>query len=87
MILKNYIKIINNSTVLKIKVVTNSNKNEFFSIMDNWVFKIRITATPENWKANKELINFICWELSVKKNQVNLISWLTDKNKLVRVDF
>jgi hypothetical protein len=48
MILKNYINIINNSVVLKIKVVTNFNKNELFSIMDNGVFKIRLNAIPEN---------------------------------------
>jgi uncharacterized protein YggU (UPF0235/DUF167 family) len=55
--------------------------------MDNGVFKIRLNAIPENWKANKELINFISIELWVNKNNIKILSWLTDKNKLVKVDF
>jgi uncharacterized protein YggU (UPF0235/DUF167 family) len=84
---KNNINIINNSLILKIKVIPNSSKNELFTIMSNWVYKIRLKAIPENWKANKELINFISYELWIKKSQIKLISWLTDKNKIVKIDF
>ena len=87
MIFKDIIDSWTNPLILKIKVSPNSKKNELFSVMDNWVFKVRLKAIPEKWKANKELIDFLSNELGVNKNQIKILSWLSDKNKIVKVDF
>ena len=40
-------------------------------------------SIPEKWKANIELINFISKNLWISKRSVEVVSWLTSKNKLV----
>ncbi len=84
---KNSIKIVNNTSIIEIKVTPNTSKNELFSIMDNWIFKIKLHATPENWKANKALISFISNQLWINKNNIKILSWQTSRNKLVKIDF
>ena len=85
--LKEYIKINGNKWYFRVKVIPSSNKTEFFSVMDDGTLKIRLRAIPEKWLANKELINFFSIELWVKEKNINIISWLVDKIKLIRVDF
>lgn len=72
---------------LKIKITPKSQKNEFFSILDNWTLKIRIKAVPENWKANKELISFLSKELGIKKNNIEITSWKTDQLKCIKITY
>ena len=71
----------------RVKVMPASYKTELYSILDDWTLKIRLKAPPEKWKANKELIKFFSKELWVKEQMIKIISWLTDKIKLIRVDF
>ena len=87
MYLRDYIKMEWNTWFLKIKVVPNAKQTELFCIMADGVIKIRLKAIPEKWKANIELINFISKELKVSKSSVVVVSWLTCKNKLVKIDF
>jgi len=84
--IKDYIKFEKNIWIAKIKVTPKANKNEFFSILDDWTLKVRIKAVPENWKANKELINFLAKEFWIKKSQIEVMHWKTDQNKLVKID-
>lgn len=85
--LKDYIKMDWNIWYLRIKVSPNAKQTEFCWPMDNDVLKFRLKAIPEKWKANNELVDFISKILWVKKSTVKVISWLTDKNKLVKIDF
>lgn len=85
--LKDNINIVNNFVILKVKIVPNSNKNELFSILSDWVFKIRIKQIPENWKANIELIKFLSEELWINKKQIKILSWNTQKIKIIKIDF
>jgi len=85
--LKDNIQTTNSSIILNIKVIPNFSRNELFSIMDNWVYKIRLKAVPEKWKANIELIKFISKELKINKSQINILSWFTNKNKILKIDF
>lgn len=87
MYLKDYINIENNVWILRIKVIPNSSKTEIFNIMDNWVVKIKSKWIPEKWAVNKELIKFISKELKINKNNIEISSWKTDKNKLIKINF
>lgn len=87
--LKDYIKLewnLNNQ-LFKFRVIPNAKETQFEWIMDNWVLKIRLKTVPEKWKANKALIDFISENLWVKKSSIEIVSWLTDKNKIVKIDF
>ncbi|QFR38944.1 DUF167 domain-containing protein [Candidatus Gracilibacteria bacterium 28_42_T64] len=87
MILKEYINKENGKRVFKIKVVPNSKETTFFSVMDNGILKIKLRSLPEKGKANKELIDYFANKLEVKKNKIKILSGLTDKIKLIQVDF
>lgn len=73
--------------IIKVKITPKSSKNELFSVLDDWTLKIRIKAVPEKWKANKELINYISSELSISKENIKIISWLTDQVKLIKINY
>lgn len=73
--------------LIKFRIIPNAKKTEFVWIMDNWVFKIRISSIPEKWKANKELIDYLSKSLSINKRNIEIISWITGQNKVVKIDF
>lgn len=80
------LELILNKWLLKIRVIPNAKSTKIDWIMDNWFIKIRIVSVPEKWKANKQLIDFLSNFFGIKKSQVEIISWLTDRNKIVRID-
>jgi len=85
MILQDYINFENNIVIIKIKATPWANKSEFFSVLDNWILKIRIKAPAEKWKANKELIKYLSKELNLWKNNFEIISGDTDQVKRIRI--
>ena len=85
--LKDYINVENNVWILRIKVIPNSSKTEVFNIMENGVVKIKSRWIPEKWAVNKELIKFISKELKINKNDIEISSGKTDKNKLIKIYF
>jgi len=79
-------KLANNKEIyLKIKVSPNAGKTELLEIMSDGVIKIAIAATPENNKANLELLKFLAKELEVRKYQIKIVSGASDKLKLIKV--
>lgn len=85
--IKDYQKEENWKCYFRIKVIPKAPKTEFFSVLGDWTLKIRIKAIPEKWKANKELIRYISSELSIQKDRIEIISWLTDQIKLIRINY
>ena len=85
--IKNYITRDGNKWYLRVKVTPKSPKTEVFAVLDDDTVKIRLRAIPEKWKANMELINFLAKELEIRKNSIELISWATDKIKLIRINY
>lgn len=75
------------SYFLKLRIIPNSKNTEIFWLMENGILKVKIKSVPEKWKANKELIDLIAKTLKIKKTSIDLVSWLTDKNKLLKIDF
>lgn len=78
----NCIKKTENGVILAIRLTPNSSKDEIAGYCDEYV-KIKISAPPNENKANKKLVSFLsdCFKLS--KSNVELISG--DKSRLKRV--
>ena len=82
-----YLKKDGNKSYLKVKVVPNSTKTEFFQVMDDMTLKIRLKQEPQAGKANKELISFISQELWIEREKIKLLSWASSRTKILRIDF
>jgi uncharacterized protein len=85
--LKDYVNIQWKIAYLNIRVVPNSRATSFIEAMSDWTLKIRLKSVPEKWKANEELIKYLSKEFNTKKSNIVIVSWLIDKNKLVKIDF
>ncbi len=85
--LNEYIKREWNIGYLDLRIIPNAKKTMIWWLMGDWKLKIRISTIPEDWKANKELILFLSKQLKLKKNQLQIVSWFTFQNKLVKIDF
>lgn len=48
--------------------------------------KIRVTAVPEDGKANKALIKLLATALRVPKSSISIISGETARKKILRID-
>ncbi len=72
----------------KVHLIPNSKKNELISeelIDDHLNLKIKLTAVPENNKANKELIKFIAKSLKIAPSKIQIISGHTQRHKLLSI--
>lgn len=85
--LSKYIKkLANNKEIyLRIKVLPQAGRTFFLEEMADQTLKIAIGASPEKGKANQELLSFLAREFSVSKNRVKIISGLTERTKLIKV--
>jgi len=69
---------------ISIKLTPCASKNELIKISDtDW--KVRLTASPVEGKANHALIKFLAKELGLKKAQIEIIKGLKSKNKIVKI--
>ncbi len=66
---------------VKIKVTPSSPKNEVTGIMSDGAIKIRIHATPEQGKANAELIKFLAETLDIDTDDIEITSGHTSSCK------
>lgn len=85
--LVDYIDINVEKNIIKCKIIPNSPKNEFINQMWDGTLKVRISAIPEKWKANKELIKFISRELWINKNSIEIKYWETSVNKTIKINY
>ncbi len=69
--------------VYKIKVIPNSSKNEIIEKMSDGTIKIKLKAPPIDGKANEELIKFLAKEWKIPKNNIEIKSGKTSKNKIL----
>lgn len=80
--ISNCLKETENGIILNIKLTPNSSKNEILGYTDEYV-KIKISAPPNENKANKKLISYISDWLNIAKSNISLISG--DKARLKKV--
>ena len=78
----------NNVYLLRVKVKTNSTKQEImpWTDTDAWL-SIKLKSKPINNKANKELINLIKKRINVNINQIHIISGVKNTNKVLEIKF
>ena len=84
--LKEFVNLESLPITLKIKVTTQSQKTEIFWILWEDILKLRVKAIPEKGKANKEIINFFAKSLGISKNNIEIISGLTDELKIIKIN-
>lgn len=76
---------------LTIKVTPNAKKNEVIQdTLDehgNRHLKLKVTAVPEDGKANEAVLKLLATFLGVKKSQLMIISGETSRYKTVEIRF
>jgi hypothetical protein len=73
---------------LRIKARPNAGQTEITDKLETEegdTLKIDVAAPPEKNKANKEIIKFLAKEFSTTKDNVKIISGMTEKIKLVKI--
>jgi len=70
----------------RVKVIPRSAANAIIGFLDEETLKIRIAATPEKGKANKELQKFLAAEFKISKENVTILSGVSDPLKLIRLE-
>ena len=71
--------------IIKVKIIPRCKINQIIGFEED-ILKIRIKASPEKGKANKELIRFIASELSIAQRRITILSGHTSKLKKLQID-
>ncbi|NGX52673.1 MAG: hypothetical protein KR126chlam5_00976 [Candidatus Anoxychlamydiales bacterium] len=71
--------------ILKVKIIPKSKVNQIVGFAED-TLKVRIKASPEKSKANKELIRFIAKSLSIAQSRVSIISGNTSRLKKLQIE-
>ena len=70
--------------IIEVKVKTNAFKNEV-KLIDNKKLFVKTTATPEKGKVNKQVILLLAKFYKISKNQLEIVSGLKSKNKIIKI--
>lgn len=83
----NYISSTDNKTLLRIYVQPGASKNEIVGLYGEPPrLKIKITAPPEDGKANLEVVSFLAKTLGISKTSVELIRGQQSRQKDLVID-
>jgi uncharacterized protein (TIGR00251 family) len=78
-----YFEACSNKMILKIKAKPNSGKQEIEE--KDGLFHIKLKESPENNKANIELINFLAKHFNKPVSEIKIIRGKTSHNKMVEI--
>ncbi len=70
--------------ILTVKVLPKAKENKI--IHASGFLKIKVTAAPEKGKANEKVIKLLADYFAVPKSRVQIISGLTTRKKLVKIE-
>ncbi|MCI4625874.1 MAG: DUF167 domain-containing protein [Candidatus Magnetoovum sp. WYHC-5] len=73
--------------IVNIRVISRASRNEIAGVL-NGELRIKLTATPTDGQANKQLIEFLCDYLSkhkIKKSDISILKGTTTRHKLVEI--
>lgn len=71
--------------ILKVRVIPNAKKNQIVGkYLD--MLKIKVTAPPEDGRANRSLIELIANELNKPKNKIQIIKGHTSREKVIQIE-
>ncbi|MDQ3011662.1 MAG: DUF167 domain-containing protein [Acidobacteriota bacterium] len=68
-----------------VRVQPRASRSEVADELDG-ALKLRLAAPPVDGEANEELIRFLARLFDVSRRQVSILSGLTSKNKLIRIE-
>lgn len=80
----NFLKKTDDGVVFVVKLTPNASKNEIQGYCQDYV-KIRVSAPPNENKANKKLLDFIRDWLSLSKSSVELVSGDKSRDKKILI--
>lgn len=69
---------------IKIKVITKARQSSVVSNADGSL-TVKVHAAPDKGRANREVVALLAETFQVARSQVEIISGLTSKTKLVRI--
>lgn len=72
-------------SAITVRVTPRSGRNEISGIMEDGTIKIRVAAAPVDGGANQELIRFLAEILEIRENQLEIISGMTGRDKLISI--
>ncbi len=71
--------------LLHVRLSPNASANRIDAVQDmgdaDFRLKIKVTAVPEKGKANKALIKLLSSALHISRNNIEVVSGYTDRNK------
>jgi uncharacterized protein len=69
---------------IKIKVITNSSRQQIEKISEN-EYKVRLKSAPVEGKANQELIEILSKFFNIPKSLIEVVKGQTSKNKVIEI--
>jgi uncharacterized protein len=70
---------------ISLKVIARAKKEAIEKLSDNG-YKIKVSVPPEKGKANKRVIEILAKELGVRKQDISIVSGLTNSNKIAEIN-
>ncbi len=77
-----------NKNKMEIKVIPNANSNKIAISEEGGIYQVKIyvTVTPEDGKANNQVIKLLAKELSIPKSKISIIKGLKSRNKTIAIE-
>jgi len=69
---------------ISLKVTTRAKKEAIEKLSEN-SYKIKVAVPPEKGKANKRVIEILAEEFGVRKQDILIVSGLTNSNKIAEI--
>lgn len=71
---------------IEVHVTTKASSNQIIKDEESGIYRLRTTEAPEHGKANEKVIELLAKELAVPKSKLTIVSGLTWKKKLVKIE-
>ena len=73
------------TTTVKVRVQPKASRNQIVSLVGD-TLRVRVTAPPEDGKANQAVIALLAASLNVAKSSVRILRGHSSRDKLISVD-
>ncbi len=77
-----------NKNKIEIKVTPNANSDRIVILEEgeNYQIKVYVTVTPEDGKANNQVLKLIAKELKIPKSKISITKGLKSRNKIIAIE-
>ena len=72
-------------SAITVRVTPRSGRTMISGIMEDGTIKIRLAAAPVDGSANQELLRYLAEILEIRENQLEIISGMTGRDKLITI--